>query len=233
MGSKKNSRIAGTLIFIGIIVGVLSIISSVENEKYLEIVHLNKNQIFIGAFFQFLLIPIYIGFALILYPILKVYNSILSIGFVGFRFMAGVFQLLGIILLPAFIILSEGYSIEINSNLIFYKTAGEILQLSRDLINHLGVIIATGLGNLLLYSIFYKEKSIPIWLSTWGIIGNLLIIIASFLILFQRIEVISTEYIIITTPILLQEIILAIWLIKKGLRYSKYYVENNINPITH
>ncbi|WP_052143756.1 DUF4386 domain-containing protein [Wocania ichthyoenteri] len=233
MESKQISRIAGTLIFIGIIAGVLSVVPSVEDEKYLEIIYLNKTKVLISALFQFLLIPIFIGFALILYPILKQYNSILSIGFVGFRFMAGVFQLIGIIVLPAFIILSEKYTTGINSNLIFYETVGEILQLSRNLINHLGVIIATGLGNLLLYSILYKEKNIPIWLSTWGITGNILIMTASFLILFQLIEVISTEYIIITTPILLQEIILAIWLIRKGLRHSKYYVDNNINPIAY
>tara|TARA_R110002050_G_scaffold585_3_gene4220 strand:- start:2937 stop:3605 length:669 start_codon:yes stop_codon:yes gene_type:complete len=221
MGSKQISKIAGTLILIGIIVGLLSIIPSVENEKYLETVYSNKTQIYIGAFFQFLLIPIYIGFALILYPLLKQYNSILSIGFFGFRFMAGVFQLLGIILLPAFIILSKNYSIGINPNLMFYETTGEILKISRDLINHFGVILATGIGNLFLYSIFYKEKNIPKWISVWGITGNILIIISSFLILFQLIEVISTVYIIISTPLILQEIILAIWLIKKGLKTYK------------
>lgn len=221
MKNKRNSRIAGILILLGIITGVFSIIPSVDNQKYLEIVYPNKINVLIGAFFQFLLIPIYISFSLLLYPILKQYSSILSIGFVGFRFMAGVFQLIGIILLPTYILLSEKYLIGINSNSIFYETIGEILQLSRDLINHLGVILATGLGNLLLYSIFHKEKIIPIWLSVWGISGNILIMTASFLILFQLLEVISIEYLIITTPLLLQEIILAIWLIKNGLRQQK------------
>tara|TARA_R110002050_G_scaffold177889_2_gene311122 strand:- start:1608 stop:2282 length:675 start_codon:yes stop_codon:yes gene_type:complete len=221
MVNKQFSKIAGCLIFIGIATGVLSIIPSVESEKYLEIVYQNKTKVLIGALFQFLLIPIYIGFSLILYYLLRQYNSILSIGFIGFRFMAGVFQLIGIILLPAFILLSEKYSTGIDSNLIFYETAGEILKISRDLINHLGVIIATGLGNLLLYSILYKEKNIPIWLSIWGITGNVLIMLAGILILFQLIEVISTEYVIIATPILLQEIILAIWLIKYGLKHTK------------
>ncbi|MDL5513928.1 DUF4386 domain-containing protein [Arenibacter sp. M-2] len=220
MENKQYPKIAGFLIFIGLTTGVLSIVPSVESENYLGIVYQNKTEVLIGALFQFLLIPIYIGFTLIFYYLLRQYNSILLIGFIGFRFMAGVFQLLGIILLPVFILLSEKYSTEINSNLI-YETAGEILKFSRDLINHLGVIIATGLGNLLLYSILYKEKNIPIWLSLWGITGNVLIMIAGFLILFQLIEVISTEYIIIATPILVQEIILAIWLIKNGLKHTK------------
>ncbi|CAZ97367.1 DUF4386 domain-containing protein [Zobellia galactanivorans] len=231
MEYKQISRIAGVLIFIGIITGILSVVPSVDSEKYLEIVYPNKSKILIGALFQFLLIPIYIGFSLILYPILKQGNNILSIGFVGFRFMAGVFQLIGIILLPSFIILSEKYSTEINFDIKYYETTGQILQLSRDLVNHLGVILATGLGNLFLYRIFYKEKNIPIWLSVWGVIGNILIMAASFLILFQRIKVVSIEYLILTTPLLVQEIILAIWLIKKGLKNPKTSNSNQFNPL--
>lgn len=224
MEGKQISKIAGFLIFVGIIAGILSIIPSIESKKYLEIVYQNKFKVLTGAFFQFLLVPIYIGFSLIMHSLLKQYNRVLSIGFVGFRFMAGTFQLIGLILLPVFILLSKKYSITTDSSLIFYKTAGEILKITRDLVNHLGVIMATGLGNLLLYSILYKEKNIPIWLSIWGISGNILIILASFLIFFKLIEVISTEYIIISIPLILQEIILAIWLIKKGLILKK----NNI-----
>ncbi|MDO6437807.1 DUF4386 domain-containing protein [Cyclobacterium sp. 1_MG-2023] len=220
MEIKQTSKIAGTLIFIGIIVGILSVTPAIESEKYLEIVYFNKNKILISALFQFLLVPIFIGFSLILYPLLKQNQKILSVGFIGFRFMAGSFQLLGIILLPTFIFLSEKYVTGINGNLIFYETVGGILKNVRDLINHLGVIVATGMGNLLLYTILYIEKNIPIWLSIWGLSGNILIMIGGFLILFQLIEVVSIEYIMIAFPLLIQEIILAIWLIKKGLKYT-------------
>jgi hypothetical protein len=216
--NKKISRIAGILIILGIIAGILSIVPSVESVNFLEEVYPNRNQVLIGAIFQFLLVPIYIGFSLILYQILRNYNKTLAIGFVGFRIMAGVFQLIGIILLPVCILLSQKYLTQTTSNLVFYETAGEMLQLLRDLTNHLGVILATGLGNLLLYYIFFKGRHIPVWLSLWGIIGNTLIMLASFLILFQLIEVVSTEYGIMTIPLVLQEVVLAICLIVKGLK---------------
>ncbi|MBX2943760.1 MAG: DUF4386 family protein [Cyclobacteriaceae bacterium] len=60
-----------------------------------------------------------------------------------------------------------------------------MLKIIRDLTNHLGVMVATGLGNLLLYHILFSGKYIPKWLMIWGIIGNALIILASFLILFR------------------------------------------------
>lgn len=224
--NKQLSRIAGILIILGIIAGISSIIPSIESDNFFEEVYPNKNQVFIGAICQFLLVPIYIGFSLVLYPVLKKYNKTLSIGFVGFRMMAGVFQLFGIILLPLFILLSQKFLVQTNTEPIFYETTGEILKLFRDLTNHLGVILATGLGNLLLYCILFKAKLIPVWLSIWGIMGNLLIMIASFLLLFELIDVISTEYGIMTIPLILQEVTLAIWLITKQLKLPTSQIVN-------
>ncbi|MTI29728.1 DUF4386 domain-containing protein [Cytophagales bacterium RKSG123] len=144
----------------------------------------------------------------------------IAIGFVGFRVIAGVFQLIGVILLPIFIYLSQQYLNSTSSNLPYFQNIGEILKLVRDLTNHFGVMLATGVGNLFLYYTFFDGQHIPKWLSIWGIAGNLLIMLASFLILFQLIEVISSEYAIMTIPLVLQEIVLAFWLIVKGLNLS-------------
>ncbi len=215
--NKQISRIPGILIICGIIVGLLSIIPSLEGENYLKEVYPNRNRILVGAVFQFLLVPIYIGFALVFYSIIKDFNKPFSVGFVGFRFMAGAFQLIGTILLPVFILLSQTYLTATPSNIAILELSGNILRLLRDLTNHLGVILATGLGNLLFYQILYKEKLVPKWLSLWGFLGNLLIMTASFLLLFQLVEVVSPEYGIMSIPLVLQEIILAIWLMVRGL----------------
>lgn len=215
---KILTRTAGILIILGIISGILSIVPSVESENFLKEVFPNRTQVLTGSIFQFLLVPIYIGYALVLYQVLVKTSKTLSIGFVGFRMIAGAFQLLGMITLPLFILLSQKYlSAQITTELALYETIGEMLHLFRDLTNHLGVILATGLGNLLLYIIFYREKLVPVWLSVWGIAGNVLIMIGSFLLLFQLIEVVSTTYAIISLPIVIQEVVLAIWLIVKGL----------------
>ena len=127
------------------------------------------------------------------------------------------------ILIPIFIYLSQKYLSTTLSNLEYFENLGEILKLLRDLINHLGVILATGLGNLLLYYIFYKGDYMPKWLILWGVLGNFLIMLASFLILFQLIKVVSIEYAMITIPLVFQEIVLAIWLIRKGLNLPLGY----------
>lgn len=215
--NKRTARIAGMLIIIGMVAGALSIVPSVESADYLTEVYPKRNQVLTGALFQFFLVPIYIGFSLVLYQVIRNHKESLAIGFVGFRVIAGVFQLIGVILLPIFIYLSQKHLNSTSSNLPYFENSGEILILVRDLTNHLGVMLATGLGNLFLYYIFFDGKYIPKWLSIWGIAGNILIMLASFLILFQLIEVISSKYAIMTAPLVLQEIVLAIWLIVKGL----------------
>ncbi len=105
-------------------------------------------------------------------------------------------------------------------DLLYFQLFGDVLKLARDLANHMGVMLATGLGNLILFYILYKTKLVPRWLSSWGIIGNTLAMLASFLILFRLIDVITPQFIVLTAPLVLQEIVLAIWLIAKGFNPS-------------
>ncbi len=213
---KKPAIFAGILIILGIVVGILSIVPAVESTDYLSEVYPNRNQVLFGAIFQFLLIPIYLGFSLILYQIIKNYKENLAIGFVGFRIISSVFQLIGVILIPIFLLLSQKYLYSESLNISYFEILGSLLKLGRDLSNHLGVMLATGLGNLILYFVFYKTRLIPQWLTWWGIFGNTLAMLASFLILFDTINVISTSFAIMTIPLVIQEIVFAIWLIRKG-----------------
>jgi len=218
--NRKTAIIAGILIIIGMVAGILSIVPSVESPDYLTEVFANQNQVLTGAFFQFTLVPIYIGFALLLYPILKKYNESLAIGFVSFRIIAGIFQLIGVIVLPLFLLLSQEFLKSTTPDLLYFQTFGDVLKLGRDLANHVGMMLATGLGNLILFYMLYKTKLVPRWLSSWGLIGNTLAMLASFFILFRLIDVITPHFIVLTIPLVLQEIVLAIWLIVKGFNLS-------------
>ncbi|OCB74419.1 DUF4386 domain-containing protein [Flavobacterium crassostreae] len=215
---NKTAKIAGALILAGIVFGILSIAPSVDGTAFLTESYPDRIAVFRAAFFQFLLVPIYIGFAITLYQMAWTYNRSIAIAFVGFRLIAGVFQLLGVILLPICIHLSYQYLHTTDSNLALYQNIGELLKLFRDLCNHLGVMLATGLSNLLLHTVFIKKKSLPSKLLIWGIISNLLLLFGSFLILFQQIKVLSITYALLTIPIVVQEIVLAIWLLLKGFK---------------
>jgi len=218
--NRKTALFAGIFIITGMIAGMLSVVPAVESTDYLTKVSANQNQVLTGAFFQFTLVPIYIGFALLLYPIIRKYNESLAIGFVSFRIVAGIFQLIGVIVLPLFLLLSQEFLKSTTPDLLYFQIIGDVLKLGRDLSNHVGMMLATGLGNIILFYIFYKTKLVPKWLSSWGLIGNTLAMLASFLILFHFIDVITPHFIVLTIPLVLQELVLAIWLIFKGFNSS-------------
>ena len=81
-----------------------------------------------------------------------------------------------------------------------------------------GLLVAVGLGALMYYLVFYRSRLIPRWLSAWGIAGAGLLVVAGVLIIFDAIAPLSIGQIVLAVPIGLQEMVLAVWLIVKGLR---------------
>lgn len=219
--AKQISKTAGFLILTGMVAGVFSVVPSVESDHFLSQVAIHRVEVMVGAVFQFMLVPIYAVFSLLMYSMLKQYNNALSVGFLGFRLMAIAFQVVGIIALPILVILSQNYTDVAHNDATTYELIGGLVKLSRDLINHFGVIVATGLGNLLFYKMLINERLLPKWLSLWGVGGNLLIIVAGFLLLFELIDVVSIEYGFMSIPLVLQEVVLAIWLIVMGVGEMK------------
>ncbi len=212
--SKKTAIIVGVLSIIGMAAGVLSVVSVIDAPDYLIKISANESRILSGAFFQFIIIPVYIGISLLLFPILKKHNEGLALGFVGFRIIAGVFNLIGVILLPLFLILSQEFVKAGTPDSSYFHALGGLLRTGRDLTNHVGMVPASCIGALLYYSILFQTKLVPRWLSGWGLLGAALAISASLLFLLNVLDVVTASY--ITIPLALQEFILAIWLIVKG-----------------
>ena len=217
---RKATIIAGVLFIIGTIAGILSIAPAIDAPDYLIKASANANQVIIGAFFQFTMAAAYVGFAISLYPILKKYNESLAIGFVGFRFIAGVFNIIGVISILLLLTLSQEFVKAGALDSSYFQALGELLRAGRDLVNHVAMILAHSLGGLMVYYIFYQTKLVPRWLSGWGFVGTTLTILASLLVMFRLIGIITPIYIVLSFPMALQEMVLAIWLIVKGFNPS-------------
>jgi uncharacterized membrane protein YhhN len=77
-------------------------------------------------------------------------------------------------------------------------------------------ILAFYVGALLYYSIFFRSRLIPRWLSGWGIIGVGLGLAAGFLVLFTVTSSMSALQVGLNVPIGVNEMVLAVWLIIRG-----------------
>ncbi len=92
-------------------------------------------------------------------------------------------------------------------------------------------MIAFSIGALILNYLLYQSKLIPRFISVWGLIGAVLLLAAGLLGMFG-LSPASMISIILTIPIGLNEMVLAVWLIGKGFNLSAIASESsktNIN----
>ncbi len=215
--NRKRTIIAGVLYIIGIVAGVLSISTAIDAPDYLLKASANANQVLLAALFQFIWAIAYIGFAIILYPILRKYKESLALGFLSFRIIAAVLNIIGFIILLLLLSLSQEFVKAGTPDSPYFQILGDLLRSGRDFVNHVAMIFASGVGGLMFYSLLYHSKLIPRWLSLWGLSGTIFTIFASLLIMFDMIDILTSTYLGLNLPLIILEMVLAIWFIAKGL----------------
>jgi uncharacterized membrane protein len=215
---RKRTIIAGALYIIGTVAGVLSIVPSIDASDYLVKASANSYQVLFAALFQFILTIAYLGFAVALFPLLRKFKEGLALGFLSFRIIAAVLNILGFIILLLLLSLSQEFVKAGTPDLSYYQTLGNLLRSGRDYVNHIAMILTTSVAGLLFYILLYQTKLIPRCLSIWGLSGTFFTIIASLLVMFHVIGIITTIYIVLNLPLILLELVLAVWFIAKGLR---------------
>jgi hypothetical protein len=218
--NRKRTIIAGTLYIVGTVAGVLSISTAVDAPDYLLKASANTNQVLSCALFQFIMTIAYVGFAIILYPILRKHMESMALGFLSFRIIAAVLNIIGFICLLLILSLSQQFVKTGTPDSFYFQTLGDLIRSGRDFVNHVAMILANSVAGLMFYVLLYQTKLIPRWLSLWGLSGTIITILASLLIMFHMIDIITSTYIVLNLPLILLEIVLAIWLIVKGLNPS-------------
>jgi hypothetical protein len=81
-------------------------------------------------------------------------------------------------------------------------------------------LLAFSIGALLYYIIFYRTKLVPRWISAWGLVAAILAMVSCALVTVGLIAPTGTEQVVMSLPILPQELVFAAWLIAKGFNPS-------------
>lgn len=230
MDYGKITTIAGTLMIIGLVAGLLSIAPAIDAPDYLVKASANANQVIFGAFSQFIMAAAYAGVAITLYPILRKSNESLALGFLSFRMIAAVFLFIGVTNLLLLLALSQEFVKTGSSDPLYFQTLGHLLRTGRDLANHVAMPLALSVSGLMFYFLLYQTKFVPGWLSVWGFVATMLTIVATLLVMFRVIEIITPSYVILALPTAVLEIVLALWLIIKGFNLSGI-VSESVNAV--
>ena len=139
----------------------------------------SANRIFFGALLELLLIIANIGTAVVVYPLLKRQNHILSLGYVTARIVECTFILVGILAVLSIVTLSQ-QDAGGEEGAIAYTLAA-----LKDWTFILGPGFMVGWGNgLLLGYLMYSSELVPRRLAMFGIVGGPLIILSGILVMF-------------------------------------------------
>ena len=158
-----------------------------------------------------------VGIAISLYPVLLKVDHALATGAVVFRTIEAVMYLAGSVAALSLLPLSEQSASASGARTVSIGVMVDSLTTLRHSAG-LVAVFTFATGALMYYSLFYRARLVPRWLSAWGLLAGVLIVIACLLSLFQSTPV--SDYKLLAAPIFLQEIVLGVWLLSKGLDTS-------------
>ena len=114
--------------------------------------------------------------------------------------------------------LSQEYLNSGTGEVSYFQTIGNSILAENDWATLIYIIVFT-LGALMFYYSLYKSKIIPRFISVWGFIAAVFLLTGALLGMLGLIPL-PKAMIFFGSPIALNEIILAVWLITKGFNSS-------------
>ena len=215
--NRKTATIVGVLFIIGTAAGILSAVvmgGILDAPDLLNTVASNANQVALGA-----LLVLVMGLALamvpaMMFPILKRQNEPLAIGYVIFRGALETFTYIAsAICWLLLIVVAQQYTDSGAAVASQFSSLGNLLLKAGDPIAAI-LSIVFSLGALMFYYVLYQARLIPRWLSGWGIVAAVAYLAAGLSAMF------GTPLDILMMLMLVQEMVMAVWLIAKGFNSS-------------
>ena len=213
---RKTAFITGVLFLTVLASSILSgsLSGSIDDPDYLIAVSGDESRVLTGVLFMVTLTASVVAIPIVLFPVLKRHNERLARGYVGARVFEGLFDVVVYGIAPLLLLTLSFEFVEAGAPVdSYFQTSGALLLALRDWASILENF-PYGLGALILNYVLYRSILVPRWLSVWGLIGAILVLAMGLLRLF------GYPVIFLAIPIILNELVLAIWLIVKGFNSS-------------
>lgn len=201
---KATARFTGILFLVAMVTSLVGggILESVLGSADLKTTVSTKEGLMItGVVFEVTNAIAVAGIAILLFPVFKMQNEQVAIGYLSFRMLEMVCCMSAAVV-PLMII-------EINRNVISVDITDFLLESRKDIIRFF-IPLFFSLGALILYSFLYSTRLLPRFVSVWGFIGVVCIVLLN-IVNFQNVT-----GMLLALPIILNEIFMGIWLIVKG-----------------
>jgi hypothetical protein len=218
-GSKTNARITGVLFILGtvpIIAAMLLWGQSVSSPEYLSVMAANRVPSLLYALAIMVMGLACAGIGISLYPVLKRHGEGPAMAAMGFRLMEGTLQIVSAVGIIALLGLSQEFVKAGSPPNSFFQGAGAAIKAVTDWVGNGFYLFPWCIGATVYYSVFYRTRLVPRWLSLWGLLALALMLVSAFGAMFGIMGSMSPAQFLLNMPIALQEMVLAVWLIVKG-----------------
>jgi Domain of unknown function (DUF4386) len=213
---QRNARIAGVLFIITFLTSIpaYALFQPVLDDPAGYIAGGGEdNQIYLGVLLELLLIIANVGTAVVLFPILRRQNEILSLGYVTARLVECVFIAGGILCVLGIVSLRQD---DPDASALAVSLAA-----IKDWTFLLGPGFIVGFGNgLILGYLMYRSGLVPRGMAMLGLIGGPLIVLSGIGVLFDAWDAGGTVQSLATIPEFLWELSLGVYLAVKGFKSS-------------
>jgi hypothetical protein len=214
--NKRTARTVGILFLIAMVTslgGGIWLESIINASDYLTTISIDKISVLIGVFLELINCVAVIGIAVLLFPILKKQNEAMALGYVGIRIVEAVILVAAAVSPMLLIKLSQEFLAAGAAEASAIQSLGSVVIETRAQLAGLLTPIFFGLGALSLYYMLYKSGLVPRFISIWGFIAVVLMLVWNLLTVFG---ITITAGMVFVLPMILNEIYLGIHLIVKG-----------------
>ncbi|HEY8471911.1 MAG TPA: DUF4386 domain-containing protein [Natronosporangium sp.] len=220
--NRKTAFVAGTfylLTFVASIPAVFLLAPVLDNPDYIVSAG-SDTRVLWGTLLDLVNALACIGTAVALFPLVKRQQEALALGFVTTRVYEAAVIMIGIVSLLAIVTLRQEAAGAAGTDPAALVTTGRSLVAVRDWTFLLGPGFAPALNAVLLGTLLYRSRLVPRAISTIGLIGAPLLLVAFTANLFGITEQVSGWSLLATLPIAAWEFTLGAWLVFRGFQPS-------------
>ena len=216
---RTTARIIGIIYVLGFVVGIggeMLIKSVLDAPNHLSLVSASSVTLAIGALLWMMAAIWDALHGVLMFPILKMHNERLAVGYLAFRIMDAMFISIMVLFILLQIPLSGEYLKAVAPNITYFQSLSTLLTQAQLYAYDMGML-TLGVSGLILCYVLFKAKLIPKILAIWGLIGYAIIFLG------MASEIMGSGLSLVSSlPGGLWELFIGFWLIFKGFNPSAF-----------
>jgi hypothetical protein len=210
----RTARIVGVLFIMASALAIVggSLVAPFGEDGFVSSLASDRAQVVSGVILELALGVTVIAIAAMILPILREGGEGLASWYLGVRVAEGALVAVAASCALVGVTLSETFGV---SGAAGIDPVADALVSTREWAYLVGTMVVFGVSAVILNAVLYRTVLVPRWISVWGLIGAVLLLVSAALELYGS-DPSTTVQAVLAAPIAINEMVLAVWLIARG-----------------